>query len=129
MANKKSNEKREYDDILDKLLDLPISNLEDRIRSLEQEINCRNNIKDDVLTILNTNRIRLKEELWHLRYIPVFNPAFNHISHLKREIALLETGRINEWLACFRDISRLNERLQQAKEELNQEKGRRRLIE
>jgi len=129
MANKKSNEKREYDDILDKLLDLPISNLEDRIRSLEQEINCRNNIKDDVLTILNTNRIRLKEELWHLRYIPVFNPAFNHISHLKREIALLETGRINEWLACFRDISRLNERLQQAKEELKQEKGRRRLIE
>ena len=110
-------------------MDLPISNLEDRIRSLEQEINCRNNIKDDVLTILNTNRIRLKEELWHLRYIPVFNPAFNHISHLKREIALLETGRINEWLACFRDISRLNERLQQAKEELKQEKGRRRLIE
>ena len=120
---------REFDDIVAALLRLPVSNLEDRIRYLEQEINYRSILKDDILTNLNSSRIRLQEELWRLRYIPVFNPAFNHISHIKREIALLEAGRINEWMTCFRDVSRLNERLQQAREELNMEKEKRRLIE
>ena len=120
---------REFDDVVAALLRLPVSNLEDRIKYLEYEIACRQVLRDNNLSIIGTNQIRLKDEAWHLRYITVFNPAFNHISHLKREIALLEASRINERLGCFRDISNLNERLQQAKEELNIEKEKRRLIE
>jgi len=120
---------REFDDVVTALLRLPVSNLEDRIKYIEYEIAYRQVLRDNNLSIIGTSHIRLKEELWHLRYIPVFNPAFNHISHLKREIALLEASRITERLGCFRDISGLKERLQQAKEELNMEKEKRKLVE
>ena len=120
---------REFDDVVAALLGLPVSNLEERIKYLEHEIAYRRILRDKILSTIGANQLRFKDEFWRLRYIPVFNPAFNHISHLKREIALLEAGRINEWLACFRDISRLNERLQQAREELNKEKEKKRLVE
>jgi len=128
MVHTGKKSEREFDDIVAALLGLPVSNLEDRIKYLEYEITYRQVLRDSNLSNIGTNQVRLKDEAWHLRYIPVFNPAFNHISHLKREIALLESGRINEWLSCFRDISRLKERLQQAKEELNMEKEKRRLV-
>lgn len=115
-------------DNLNRLLTIPIENLEQRIKEIETEIIERLQIKETILAELEHQRKKLEGEINRLRYNS-YNPAF-----VSRQIALesqmlnIEQGKLHEQVACFRDIVILKEKLRFAKEELKKQKERAKLL-
>ena len=123
MVNKRKKD-REFDSIVNNLLDLPITNLESRIHELEDEITFRSILRDNTLSQIGTNELQLKDQIQRLRY--TFDVTKRISLHF--ELTKLRLRKAEEQLEYFRDISRLRERLIEAKEELRIEIEKRRLV-
>ena len=127
MVHERDEKDIEFENIVDTLIELPIKNLLGRIYELENEILFRQTLRDNALSKLSTHQLRLKENLRQLRYA-FGDTAINRKMSFEFEIIKLESQKINERLTYFRDITGLQERIQQAKEELAIKQNNKRLI-
>jgi len=97
------------------LMSVPKKNIESKIIRLEKEIHERARINENSILKLSMLQNQLKERCEIKEYVL---PAFSQFNELKRQIAQLEIQKIRENNTGFEDISRLQEKLHLAKEEL-----------
>ena len=128
MEDYKSKEEAKKGDLLDVLIGLPKKNLENRIRQLEQEVSTRKELSVEALLKFGSHQTNLKEKLRQLRYVSPFENGFSVAKDFQVQLQILELHRINEMLGCFKDVSLLQERLQSAREKLELERQRHKLI-
>ena len=127
VINNKSRES-EQDDVLDSLMKLPARNLEARIRQLEAEITARKGISDNILSDLGTKKLQLEQQLWQQRYAGFAGAGTQAKDEAERQRIKAEFLTHQELVACFRDLSRIWEQLQQAQEQLALEQEKLRLL-
>ena len=120
MADYKSK-KRENDDeeLVSALLRLPAKNLEVRIELIEGEIRERKRLSNDGLVQLGTEQLQIDEKMRQVRYTTNWGDTFSR--NLKFQSINLEIQKMKEMIGCFKDVSWLKQRLQEAKEELEME--------
>ena len=128
-SKKKQNDFREDDEIVSTLLRLPSKNLEARIKELEQEIHERQKMRNNILSKLATHRIRLEDHKRHLEYISLIGQSPAVLQSIAGDLLKIETSMAGELKDGFRDISGLKERLQEAREELEMERQKLKLLE
>lgn len=120
---KRGSKNKEIDEIIDTLIGIPAKNLENKIKELEAEINMRRNVLNEALTGLGTRGLQLEEKIWQMRY-----SGININVLLEKELSRTEIRKTDELISYFRDVSRLKEKLQDAREELALEKEKRKLV-
>ena len=125
---KRKSKGREIDDIVDTIIELPVKNLENKIKEIETEIIMRKGILNEALTGLGTRGLQLEEKIWQMRYSGILGSAINVRTDLEKELARTEIRKTDEWVSYFRDVSRLKEELQNAREEIALEKEKRKLV-
>lgn len=129
MEKRKLKKEDEVDEIVETLLDLPVKNLEQRIKDVETEVAMRAIIRNGVLSSMGTHQLRLEENLRQMQYRSAINgSALARKTTLEQEMARTEFRKLDEWLSYFRDMSTLREKLQAAREELVLEREKRRLV-
>ena len=121
---KRKSKNRGIDEIIDTLIELPEKNLEKRINEIESEISMRRNILNEALSNLGTQKLQLEGKICQMRY-----SGINVNLLLEKEFAKTVIRETSEWVSYFRDVSILKEKLQDAREELNLEKEKRKLVE
>ena len=114
------------DEIVGALLNLPAKNLEERIGLIEGEIRERKKLSNDGLAQLGTQQLHLDQKIRQIRYTADWGDTFSN--NLKFQVINLEIQKMNELIGCFKDISWLKQRLQEAKEELEMEKQKAKLL-
>ena len=121
-------EKREEDDdeLVGALLRIPAKNLEERIRLIESEITERKKLSNDGLAQLGTQQLQLDEKISQVRYTTNWGDTFS--KNLKFQFINLEIQKMKEMIGCFKDVSWLKQRLQEAKEDLEMEKQKSKLL-
>ncbi len=118
--SRKHHEKEsENDDVVDALLRLPSKNLGSRIRGLEQEIQERQKMRNHVLTKLQTHKAQLKGHKERLKYVSLSGQSPEVLQRVVSDLLKIDNSMATELKDCFRDISSLKERLQEAREELD----------
>ena len=127
MADYKSK-KRENDDeeLVSALLRLPAKNLEVRIELIEGEIRERKKLSNEGLLQLGTQQLQIDEKIKQVRYTTNLGDTFSR--NLKFQFINLEIQKMKEMIGCFKDVSWLRQRLQEAKEELEMEKQKSKLL-
>ena len=129
MEKRKLKKIGEVDKIVDTLLGLPVKNLEDRIKRIETEVAMRRVLLNGALSSLGTHQLRLEERIRQMHYrSAVDGSALARKTALEQEMARTEFRKIDEWLAYFKDMIGLQEQLQQAQEDIELEKQKRRLV-
>lgn len=128
MTNYKLNTASEEDAVIDDLLRLPAKNLESRVKQFESEIQERQRLNDEALSSLGTLQLQSENNAWQLRYASPFEKSFSALLDFKKQILNLESSKINEITACFRDISGLKEKLQETREELESARQKLKLV-
>ena len=128
MANYKPNTTKEEDDTIEALLKLPAKNLESRVKQFESEVRKRQRLNDEALSSLGTLQLQSENRVWQLRYASPFEKSFSALLDFKKQILNLESSKINEMTACFRDISDLKEKLQEAREEFESARQKLKLV-
>ena len=120
--------KREDDDdeLVSALLRIPAKNLEERIRLIEGEIGERKKLSNDGLVQLGTEQLQIDEKIKQVRYTTNWGDTFS--KNLKFQFINLEIQKMKEMIGCFKDVSWLKQRLQEAKEELGMEKQKSKLL-
>ena len=120
--------KREDDDdeLVSALLRIPAKNLEERIRLIEGEIRERKKLSNDGLVQLGTEQLQIDEKIRQVRYTTNWGDTFSR--NLKFQFINLEIQKMKEMIGCFKDVSWLKQRLQEAKEELEMEKQKSKLL-
>lgn len=83
----------------------------------------RRNILDESLSNLGTQKLQLEGKIWQMRY-----SGININILLEKELSRTKIRETDEWISYFRDVSRLKEKLQDANEELELEKEKRKLV-
>ncbi len=127
MVDYKAKKRDEEDDeIVSALLKIPSKNLEERIRLIESEIGERQKLSNEGLVQLGTQQLRLEEKIRQLHYSTDWGDTFS--KNLKFQFINLEIQKMKEMIGCFKDISWLKQRLQEAKEELEMEKQKSKLL-
>ena len=116
----------EDDELVSALLKLPAKNLEERIRLIETEIRERKNLSNEGLVQLGTQQLHLDEKIRQLRYTADWGNTFS--KNLKFQFINLEIQKMKEMIGSFKDVSWLNQRLQEAKEDLGMEKQKSKLL-
>jgi hypothetical protein len=119
---KEENNSAENDKSLETLLRLPVKNLENRIQELEKEIRERQNINEQALSTIEAHKHTLEHHIHQLRYVSMFCESFIVKRDFLRQLHQLEENAIKEMTGCFWDISQLKHKLQSAREELEEEK-------
>lgn len=117
------------DDIVEGLIRLPIRNLESRISELEHEIGLREHLSEELLLEFGTNRLRLEDRKYRLRYVGLVSVGSKEKQHVEKELQQLDKNESSEKIGCFRDVSTLRQRLQEAREALETNKEKARLVE
>ena len=105
---------------------IPAKNLEVRIELIEGEIRERKKLSNDGLVQLGTQQLQIDEKIKQLRYTTNWGDTFSR--NLKFQFINLEIQKMNEMIGCFKDVSWLKQRLQEAKEELEMEKQKSKLL-
>ena len=127
MVDYKAKERDEDDDeLVSALLKLPAKNLEERIRLVESEIRERKKLSNEGLAKLGTQQLHLDEKIRQVRYTANWGDTFSR--NLKFQFINLEIQKMNEMIGCFKDVSWLKQRLQEAKEDLEMEKQKSKLL-
>lgn len=116
------------DNDLQRLLTIPIENLEQRIKELESEIDERRKIKKALLFELEHQRESLEDEINQLEF-DKFNPSFmSRKTTLQSQMLNVEQSKFHEEISCFRDVVMLKEKLRFAEEELKKQKEKSKLL-
>ncbi len=127
MVDYKSKKREDEDDeIVSALLKIPANNLEERIRLIESEIRERKKLSNEGLAQLGTQQLHLDEKIRQLRYTTDWGDTFS--KNLKFQFINLEIQKMKEMIGCFKDVSWLKQRLQEAKEDLEMEKHKSKLL-
>lgn len=117
---------------LDKLLKIPLENLEERIKELEDETKERLKLKAKIIADLGQEEINLQNKIYRLpNFKYALEPDSIFISRkttLELQILSAERLKMQEEVACFRDVVILKEKLRFAKEELKKQKGKSNLL-
>ncbi len=129
MIEYRKKEEIEEDELVDTLLGLPVKNLRQRARELDTKIDERLRLNRDTMGRFGTNQLLFEEKVRQHRYNGASGKGDATMQRFELEIAKLENQKHDEMLACFRDISRFQEQLREAKEELEREKLKLRFIE
>jgi len=129
MKEVNNKNKLKEDDILETFLKLPKKNLEARIKQLEDEIKTRQALSNEALSGLGTHQLQIKDKLWRLRYTSMLNEGFIVNRDFIKQLINLEEQRFKEMINCFNDILHLKEKLQEAREELELDRQKLKLIE
>ena len=115
-------------DDLQRLLIIPIENLEQRIKELEGEILERRQIKEALLSELEHQRVSLEDAISQLEF-DKFNPVFiSRKTTLQSQMLSVEQSKLHEEISCFRDVVTLKEKLRFAQEELKKQKEKSKLL-
>lgn len=128
MTKNRPGERSEPPDQIEVLLGLPAKNLESRIKQFEAEIKQRYQLSWDVLSEFGTQKLRLNDRLSSLRYAATPSDPFVLDRTLGQQRLRLDESIQNERIASFRDVIRLKEQLQEAREELAFEKEKHALL-
>jgi len=128
MKGDKSNNDIETEKIIDDLIEIPINNLEKRIKEIKAEINLRKILLDSALSTMEFHRQRFEDHMPLMNYSPSIEFALNKKISLRQELLKAEIKKSEEQISCFRDISKLKEKLQSAQEELSIEIEKKKLI-
>lgn len=113
---------------LTKLLMIPIENLEQRIKEIEEEISERLQIKEALLTELEHQREELEAKINELEF-DRFNPVFiSRKTALESQMLNVEQGKLHEQISCFRDVGMLKEKLRFARDELRKQKEKSKIL-
>ena len=83
----------------------------------------RRNILNEALSNLGTHKLQLEGKIWQMRY-----SGININVLLEKELAKTEIGETDELISYFRDVSRLKEKLQDAREEFELEREKKKLV-
>lgn len=129
MTDYKTSGPKEEEDVVDTLLRLPAKSLETQVRQFEGDIRQRQQISDEVLTNLCTHRLRLRDQLERLRYLGFAGQDFASVHKVRAAILQLDQLVTDEMINCFRDLSQLNEKLQQTQSDLERERQKIKLVE
>ena len=116
----------EEDDLVNALLRIPAKNLEVRIELIEGEIRERKKLSNDGLVQLGTEQLQIDEKIKQVRYTTKWGDTVS--KNLKFQFINLEIQKMKEMIGCFKDVSWLKQRLQEAKEELEMEKHKSKLL-
>lgn len=125
---KRKIKKSDIDEIVDTIVALPAKNLEKRIKDIENELNIRRSILNEALLSLGTRGLQLEDKIRQMRYSGILGSAINVKVALEKELAITEIRKTDELISYFRDVSRLKEGLRDAREELELEKQKRKLV-
>lgn len=128
MTENRPGEGSEKPDQVEALLDLPARNLESRLKQLEAEIKQRQQISQDTLSVLGTQKLRLDDRLFRLRYSASPGDPTGLDRTLSQQRVRLDESVQSERVACFRDTVRLKEQMQEAREDLAVENQKRELL-
>ncbi|MCH7574817.1 MAG: hypothetical protein IIA59_06800 [Candidatus Marinimicrobia bacterium] len=127
--NSNRNGEDEIDEIVETLLDQPVGNLEERVKQIETKLAMRRVLLGGALSSLGTHQLRLEERIGQMHYrSAVDGSALARKTALEQDMTRTEFRKIDEWLSYFSDAIRLQEQLQEAKEELALEREKRRLV-
>ena len=121
-SRKQHNSTSENKDLIEGLLQLPSKNLESRIKAIETEIDERHKMRNHVLTKLQTHKTQLKDHKERLKYVSLSGQSSEILQRVVGDLLKIDNSMAIELKECFRDISRLKERLQDAREEFEIEK-------
>ena len=113
------------DEIVETIIKLPVQNLEERIKSIKTEINVRQEILDSSISSLRSRELELEEHIRRMKYC--LGSEMNRKFILENELTKIKIMKINDSISHFRDVSKLKEKLQSAKEELVIEAEKRKL--
>lgn len=125
---KPDNTNHEDEELVEALLRLPSKNLETRIDSIETEIKEREQMRNHILSKLETFKGQLKSHKERLKYLPSTGQSQTIVQKIAGELLKIDIGIGQELKDCFKDISRLKERLQEAREEFEMEKKKLALV-
>jgi hypothetical protein len=128
MTNNSQKEDLKEDEIVDALLRLTSKNLESRIKQLEEEIQDRKILRDQFLELMGNQQLKLEDKVWQLRYAFPNTRSWERLKDHEIEIRRLEQMKISEQIASAADVSRIQERLQQAQEEFEEESIKLKLV-
>ena len=121
-SRKQEKSNKKDDELVEALLKLPSKNLETRITAIESEIDERQNMRNHVLTKLQTHKAQLKGHKERLKYVSLSGQSPEVLQRVASDLLKIDNSMAIELKDCFRDISRLKERLQEAREEFEIEK-------
>lgn len=116
------------DKTLDRLLRIPLENLETRIQEIEKEVNERIMIKERILADLEHERKRFEEKNNELNFNKFNGNFLSRRTTLEIQMLNIEKAKQQEKVSCFRDLQRLRQELRFAKEELKREREKSKLI-
>ena len=121
--------KNNEDDILESLLKLTKNSLENKVAELKGQITKRQKLHNNILSNLATSKLNIEERLFRVRYTSMFNEAFMVNRDFLRQINRIDELISNEILNHFQDTLNLKLKLQNALEELDQEKQKHKLLD
>ncbi|MEZ5357199.1 MAG: hypothetical protein R3F48_00120 [Candidatus Zixiibacteriota bacterium] len=119
----------ETDTEIEEFIRLPKKNLASRIEWFEKQIRTREKLSDESIAKLNTQQFLLEERIKALRYAQGSERATGIRKDFQIQHQILEVYKLNEILACFKDVSYLQFRIQDAQEELNKQNQRLKLLD
>jgi hypothetical protein len=109
-------------DLLDRILAVPLWNLESRVKELEKEVTARLELSDKLHRRLQQERMRLQSKLpIDVQYSTRADPRKTAI---ERGLLDVEINRIHEYISCFRDLLKIKHDLREAREQLRKERMR-----
>lgn len=129
MKNHDQKKEVEEEDIVEKLFNLQVKNLEEHVKELDGKIEERLGLSNRVLNSLGNKALTFQNNIKQLRYNVFPDRAQNLISHFEVELAKIGVQKNKEWLDCFRDVSMLREKLQELTKELKKERLKLKLLE
>ncbi len=124
IKNQRNQTSEYYPDLVDALIRIPVKSLEKRVSELEGEIETRKSIRDSIMSELSTKALQMQDRLQLFRYLNVFDSGFRAISEIKNQVLKINDMKINETINCFRDLSKLAEKLHEVSLELVLDKTR-----
>ena len=127
MKKRDTKKEDETKKIVKALLDLPVKSLEQQIELLEKELSLRKEILDDSLSNLGTEKLKLEEQIRRLRYSSLIGISGTKTA-LEKEREKIVLKKIDEQDSYFRDLIQLEEKLNETRENLKEEKIKRKLI-
>ncbi|MBN4081457.1 hypothetical protein JYT44_03740 [Caldithrix abyssi] len=128
MDNNEIKKDELQNEIIDALLKLPVKNLLNRIHDLEKQVETRLELHLDLLCLLETQQMFFKEKSKLLHY-SILPTGLSVKTNLELEVGKIEIQKGNELVGCFRDVLKLKDQIRSAREELNKEYLKSRLLE
>ena len=116
------------DKTLNRLLRIPVENLETRIKEIEKEIKERIRIKERNLADLEHERKRFEKKNNELNFNKFHSHFLSRRTTLEIQMLGIEKAKQQEIVSCFRDLQRLRQELRKAKEDVKREREKSKLI-